>query len=406
MFTKESDCNQSAIPKLGQDKFTSETIDLIRFPLAVMVVFIHSDIHPNETFMMPSDYAHLSGMDWHILIRSFCSHVFSHIAVPAFFLISGYLFYKRLESWDWNIWKKKMFSRLRTLVIPYFIWCVLYVLWRNIGVFYIQIPLFKFGAVILKGKPLNGIVDYLNSIEINNIDWYHVLWDSQVWGGECINWFGLHAVHNTGPELFPFWFMRDLIVVVLLTPIVFYSIKRIGFYFICIIGFFYFSGIWPDIHGFSSTALFYFSLGSWFTLKKYDLCKTLYPFRWYFYITYMVLLPLMVYLDGKQTYGGKSVYVLIGVLTLLCFNYYLVKEKGIRKSPLLVSSCFFMFAFHIFILLDVYGNMNKVIGNSSPFQLNLLYLITPIATVIVCVCIYYCIHRWFPSVCRVLTGGR
>lgn len=363
---KESENNQYVFQHMEHNNFTSEAIDLVRFPLAIMVVFIHSVIRPEETLLMPTDYAHLSGMDVYNIVRSFGSHVFSHIAVPTFFLISGYLFFKRLEIWDWSIWKQKMYRRIHTLVIPYFIWCVLFVLWKpNIWESYIRIPIYKLGAVIFKGKPLHGIIDYWNTLEPLDIDWPHVLWDSQEWGGTDLNWLGNYVVHNTSPELFPFWFMRNLIVVVVLTPLVYWIVKKLGPWFIGFMGLLYVSGIWPDIHGLSSSTLFYFSIGSWFTLNGRDLCSTLYSYRWFIYLPYLILLPLMVYLDGVQTYGGKSMYIIIGVMTALCFSYYLVKEKGIRKHHLLVGSCFFVFAFHVFINGDIYHYVNRMVGDSS-----------------------------------------
>ena len=357
---------------------------------------------------MPADYTHLSGMDIYNLVRSFGSHVFSCIAVPTFFLISGYLFYERIEIWDWNIWKGKIKSRIHSLVIPYLIWCVIAVLWKpSVWEPYIRIPIYKLGAVILKGKPLHGIVDYWNSLEPVKINWFHELWDYHKWGGINLNWLGNHTVHNTGPYLLHFWFIRDLIVVVLLSPFIYWLVKKLGLWFVGFMGFLFVSGIWIDIHGLGSTSIFFFSLGAYFTIKQRDLCKSLYPYRWVFYILYIILLPLMVYLDGVQTYGGMALYVIIGVMAILCFSYYLTKDKGVRKKPLLVDCCFFVYAFHTFINKDhIFRYVNKIIGDSSSFQQILSYLFSPLITTAVCVSIYYCLRRWHPSFCKVLTGGR
>ena len=390
-----------------QSTHTSEAIDLVRFPLAVMVVFIHSVVYPEETFFMPTDYTHLSGMDLYNLIRSLGSHVFSAIAVPTFFLISGYLFFKRLEIWNWHIWRKKIQNRFHTLAVPYFIWCVLSVLWRpDVWESYIRIPICKIGAVIFKGKPLRDVADYFHSMEPLNIDWLHELWDIHKWGGLHLNWLGGHVAYSTAPELLPFWFVRDLIVLVLLTPFVYWLVKKFGFLFVGLIMLFYVSGVWPNIHGLGSTSFFYFSLGACFTIKGYDFFTTMYPFRWCFYIPFIFLLPLMVYLDGEQTYGGRMVYVLMGVIAILCFSFYLTKDLGVRKNPLLVRSCFFVFAFHIFINRYVYRYVNLIIGDSSSFQLILTYLIFPFVTITICVCMYVCMNHLLASLCKVLTGGR
>lgn len=383
-----------------QRKWTSEAIDFVRFPLAVMVVFIHTMYVGDPTFSMPTDYGHLTGMDVCNLVRAFGTRVFTHIAVPTFFLISGYLFYKRLEVWDWSVWKIKMQGRLRTLVIPYFVWCLLFV----VRVPYIEVPIRKIAAFFVKGKPFSTIFDYWETVDIN---WLHVFWDSEVWGGTDLNWLGQCVAHVTGPALVPFWFMRDLMVVILLSPFVFWLVKRLGLWFVGLIGLFYVSGVWPDIHGLRATSLFYFSFGAWFTIKGHTLCSTLYKYRWGFYIPYLILLPLMVYMEGEQTYGGKSVYIMFGVMACLCFCYYLVKDCGIKANKLLAGSSFFVFAFHVFVLYDYSGVfVQKVIGTAHSWQILLAYIVQPLLAVAICVLVYYCLHRWLPTVCRVLTGGR
>ncbi len=47
------------------------------------------------------------------------------IAVPCFFLISGYLFFKKLEDWNLDMWKGKMVRRVHSLLIPYVLWNIL-----------------------------------------------------------------------------------------------------------------------------------------------------------------------------------------------------------------------------------------------------------------------------------------
>lgn len=83
-------------------------IDFSRFPLAVLVVFIHY-IGIGDMTISASSFCDISSYDAYSFIRVLFSRVISQVAVPAFFLISGYLFYKRLEQWDWKIWKEKVY---------------------------------------------------------------------------------------------------------------------------------------------------------------------------------------------------------------------------------------------------------------------------------------------------------
>ena len=99
---------------------TSKVIDSLRFPMAVLVVLIHS---------------YMTGVG---LVGKLLYDVITRVAVPTFFLISGFLFYKRLEQWKWDVWKIKVKKRVWTLVVPYFVWISLRVVWDRMMEIIIQ----------------------------------------------------------------------------------------------------------------------------------------------------------------------------------------------------------------------------------------------------------------------------
>ena len=89
--------------------YTSIAIRIVRFPLAVLVVFIHS-VGPTDNIA-------------YYPFRDFFSHTFCSFVVPAFFIISGFLFFQRMENgFTKKIYIKKLNSRISTLLIPYFVW--------------------------------------------------------------------------------------------------------------------------------------------------------------------------------------------------------------------------------------------------------------------------------------------
>lgn len=75
---------------LDAQSLQSVTIDYLRFPMALAVVFIHSKGEP--TIALP-DYAHFAGTDFFNLLRIVMSNVLTSVAVPTFFLISGFLYF-------------------------------------------------------------------------------------------------------------------------------------------------------------------------------------------------------------------------------------------------------------------------------------------------------------------------
>lgn len=76
----------------------SRTIEWLRFPLVVAVVFIHSFGEPKEYVLPLQNISTFSGVDIYNLTRICFSHVLTHIAVPVFFVISGYLFFYNVKE--------------------------------------------------------------------------------------------------------------------------------------------------------------------------------------------------------------------------------------------------------------------------------------------------------------------
>ena len=106
-------------------KETSNIISFLRFPLTVMVVLIHC-FGAGECRIGDIQWDAFSAWNAYDIIRVTMKHVICQIAVPAFFLMSGYLFFQKLQDkWDWSIWKRKIRSRVFTLLIPYLVWNVL-----------------------------------------------------------------------------------------------------------------------------------------------------------------------------------------------------------------------------------------------------------------------------------------
>jgi peptidoglycan/LPS O-acetylase OafA/YrhL len=103
-------------------RLQSNTIDWLRFPLAIAVVFIH--INP-VVDMQGVDYFHFSGMDIYTVAGALISRVLAHVAVPCFFMFSGFLFFYKVRGWNRNIYRNKIKSRLKTLVLPFLLWNVI-----------------------------------------------------------------------------------------------------------------------------------------------------------------------------------------------------------------------------------------------------------------------------------------
>ncbi len=87
------------------DKELKQGIAAVRFPMALLVVMIHCKLEPIN--------------DWVLWANRLFGGGISHIAVPVFFFLSGYLFLLGCD--DWKKYGTKLKRRLRTVVVPYII---------------------------------------------------------------------------------------------------------------------------------------------------------------------------------------------------------------------------------------------------------------------------------------------
>ena len=191
-------------------KLQSETIDRLRPLLALMVVGLHVRpyyITGTETFF--------DGLYEASVITIY--RVFFSIAVPFFFLISGYYFFKGLDKWDATIWKDKIKKRIGSLLVPYLLWNVI----AFAGYF-----VTRFSGHIIKGAPMPNIL-----AELGERGWLRIFWDRCLYGEirtAKMNLFGF-AVSTSTPMNEPTWFLRDLMVVILFTPLMVLSMPVFTF---------------------------------------------------------------------------------------------------------------------------------------------------------------------------------
>jgi surface polysaccharide O-acyltransferase-like enzyme len=223
----------------------SLVIEYLRFPLAVAVLLIHNFGTPVQPEILHQNVMSLSAV--FDLIRIGISHVACHFANPAFFLISGYLFWNKDSEWSFAIYKNKIKKRVNSIFFPYCLWIILYItpdlvneLWR----------------IFFYGKSFYSLLYYIYAI--GDI---RIFWDSCTWGTNYTNWLG-KPLSSSGPILGPLWFLRDLMVAMVFSPVIHFTIKKWGKWTILVLWIFYLSMIWFPIHGFSIECYFWFSCGS------------------------------------------------------------------------------------------------------------------------------------------------
>lgn len=209
----------------------SQLIDFVRFPLAIMVVIHHCF---GNSIMIP--YDNILDLGVYDEFRCAISHVLVHIDNPTFFFISGYLFFIGGQRLDWHNYSSKILNRVRSLLVPYISWNILTLI----------------AGACMYFVSHREIITYLS----NNCN-FHIFWDAI--SQEVVDYGPLNLSYTAFTPLNgPLWFLRDLMVVTLISPLLYSLIKWSREIFIALLAILFFTNIWYPIGGISPCSIFFF----------------------------------------------------------------------------------------------------------------------------------------------------
>lgn len=358
---------------INLDKRQSLVIDAMRFPLITLVVFIH--ILPAAKMILWSREC----FDFYIFISEVISHNIARVAVPCFFFISGYLFFIKKNEFTFAAYLYELKKRSRTILLPYLIWIIIFI---------VVIIITNLGMQRLGFKTDR----YFSDIKQETVT-------SLFWGSKQYIY----------PINYPLWYLRDLITLTIFTPLFYYILKYTYFALPLLFIVLFITGVEIDIPGLSIVSLAFFTSGAYFAISKKNILKEFMKIRWGAYLLSFIFLCLSIYYNGKSNQTiFLNLYIFFGIIALFVFMDKAHKTKFFSKNIKLSKYVFFIYISHAIVLyvLNIF-----VVKFKSTFELSNLFLIiicfgTAITTVCFCIFIYKILNKYFPTICKIATGGR
>ena len=198
-------------------------------------------------------------------------------------------------------------------------------------------------------------------------------------------------------------------VTVCLSPIIYFLIRYLKFYFVATIGIMWSFGFNFNLTGLSSISIFYFSLGAWFSINGRIFTNDFISLRCLTCL-YLALLILTTFLWYYEIEGYEficNINIIIGLISVVSWVAYALNRNFIRTNKLLTSSSFFIYAYHaIVIALFIKLYVKLFSKNLSDSVLVIGYFIIPFIIVIIGVGLYAFLRKYFPSFTALITGGR
>lgn len=331
----------------------SNIISNLRLPLMIMVVFIHSYLTKSD--LMP--------------FVTFVEDVFSKcipiVAVPTFMFISGYLYFSKCKHFTLFFYKTQTLKRIRTLLVPYIVW--------NTIVIFIFWSLHRFAPTIINPS-FENIQDYTI---LQLLDCY--------WRGS-----------GGFPIAYQFWFIRDLFIIALLSPLI-YLIAKSRYIGITIVMMLFMST-------FSSYVEMgaYFFMGAYCAINNVDFSALKTPLRVTVLIAYIVL--ACIYLSMQSNEVIRKLLILCGSVSVLNLKVLRLAPKQLFRE--ISSGAFFLFCMHGIVDLFTCKILTDVIHSESQLLWIMLYFINVTIVIFICMTIYFVIKKISPRLLNAITGNR
>ena len=365
--------------KEGNNALLTQTIDYLRFPLTVGVVFAHSYI----------GHMSIHGIDYSVNAHScanyimvFFSQVFGRITVPLFFFISGYMFFYKTD-FNAKIYKKKLQRRYRSIIIPY-------IIWNFLGFLILLTEVHPTFAHLFPG---------FNDLHINITTFLSCFWNVHLTPTENI-----HCV----PINFPLWYIRDLIVLFCIAPVIYWLLKHKGYIFLSVIGFVWFFN-WGQFIGLpkaSHDSMLFFPLGAYLSMNSIDFTDYKSKTKWSPYLFLLVAVADTFTYGRPDTVWIHKLAIIIGSIAIIHMVACLLRKNYIKTNKQLSESSFFLYLIHGLFILLYLKVLLLVIHPKSQLSFLFVYFFVVTTTVLVSLFMHYLLKKYLPSIAKALTGGR
>ena len=339
---------------------TSQKIKNMSIVCALLVVVIHVT-WPTESVCLT----------W--FINQLVAQGIARIAVPFFFVVSGFFLAAHFDEEGW--WSHETRKRVRSLVVPFFVWNILA---------YLMLLLQWILVDIIAHRPF--------SISI-------------VTNGELATMLGLNL--RCMPLNAPMWYMRCLFFFMLLSPLFKMGIRRlrIGWiilaFFVAGIPHFFLSGsasFWSGFfyHGAVSLVdIFYFSVGIYLGDSKVRVHSRLLFIVCAVYSFGFLIVRTIVCIYGMKTPSFESLFV-------SALMYVVWHIMPVRAFPKWLTAC----SFSVYVLHYIILDPVETVFKKSLLDAQTQSILVCITVIVVSLVVSNLLRKYLPRVSNFLFAGR
>ena len=304
-----------------------DLINQLRLPMIILVTYAHSYGGVAEGYGIMT-----GGWDSYEVLKIIVSQTLVKVVMPVFFVMSGYLFFANVTQWNTQIYWQKIKRRFKTLLNPYLIWNLLM-------------------AVKLHTYSLS------------------IFWE---------------------PANMPLWFLRDLMVVSLLTPIIYIGVKKLGWWIFVILLPVYMTGIWAIQPGLNPYAICFFTLGAFLSIRQMDLIDTCKRFEMPGYLLSATIGLAMILTYHTDIFPPLMLcFRVVSIVAIFCLGNRILANTNRRIPKTACDASYFIYLAHYVFFLSFIDNAFFDVFGSATWSLCTHYLLCPLIKAVFFITIYY-----------------
>lgn len=366
----------------------SQALDLLRFPLAIVVAAVHICC---TSLLLYENFGDTFAIEKTGAVRYMASAIYlvlSNNSVPIYYFIAGYVFFLGTTI-SRDVYIRKIRNRARSLLMPYLAWNLL------------MIALLQWPAGLQAVAPTLAQKESQWSIG----GFLELFWNISE---------SIYPIPQRGgiyPVDIPLWFVRNLMVLALCSPLLQWLFRHCAKPLLLLA-----FTVWIASHmlGYdtlwqSSMSLFFFSWGGYLSYRGRDMAEEFRRLRRTSFILFPTLCVLYVattHLYVNAAIVVKDMNTIVGLFAAYNFAFLALERRWLRMSRFLSSASFFIYAGHAL----VYGLIAKLLAlvftPADDTQGACFLLLVLLLTVGSLLGVYWCMRRWTPRVLAVFTGGR
>ncbi|MBU1229077.1 MAG: acyltransferase [Proteobacteria bacterium] len=352
---------------------SSQRLDLIRFPLIVGIVFLHN--YEAKVALSVGDMGIAQPHQLEHFVRTLISQGLARVAVPFFFLMSGYLFFAG-AAFSRHVYLNKLCTRARTLLLPFLFWNLLTL------------------AVVALAQALPATQAFLSGNS------------AAIAGYRPLD--HVAAIFGIGryPIAYHLWFIRDLMILVLLAPAIHYANKISAAVLLTTLAVCWLAPAWPFDAPRTDAALF-FCFGAFLGSRGYDI----FLFDKFWAICALLYVPLVVYHsivpESMVPLYSRKIEVTLGMLVAMFLTKRAAAAPRVKELLLSLSGAsFFVYASHEPLLTISRKVAYRYLAPESSLLSLSLYFMIPAAVIAFQLLFYRRLAACFPGFASAITGGR